>query len=375
MLTSKIFLFVFLLVFESFALSWNYGGYIKNLESHGFGDNLDSSFQTNLLHIRLNQEWDLLPSLKFVLQGRQLTSYGNSTALAHVAGYTLNLDWRLIDKPSLKSQLEWDRVHFKGSMGPVDYSFGRQRVNWGIASFWNPNDLFNVYDFTDVDYEERPGSDGLDLEWFFMDNMSIRGAAAFSDKLEDVIAAAMLKSNFLGYDWQWLGGRYKGDLVLGSGWAGSIINAGFKGEFSYFYTDNPSAIEDKHSVNISLGLDYFFQKPFYAQLAFLYNSQGIDNEENAMEILTQRVLSPKNLMPTAYNAMVQISWTATPLLQLSFASLYAPGPNALFLMPSLNYSLAQNWGLSLTGQSWSFGPWNQYENVINLVYAQLKWSF
>jgi hypothetical protein len=42
----------------------------------------------------------------------------------------------------------------------------RQRIHWGVTNFWNANDLFNAYNFLDVEYEERAGREAVRLQLF-----------------------------------------------------------------------------------------------------------------------------------------------------------------------------------------------------------------
>ena len=50
-----------------------------------------------------------------------------------------------------------DRMLIQYSDEKWDITIGRQRINWGINNIWNPNDIFNAYNFLEFDYEERPG--------------------------------------------------------------------------------------------------------------------------------------------------------------------------------------------------------------------------
>ena len=49
----------------------------------------------------------------------------------------------------------------------INFRIGRQRINWGTTTIWNPNDIFNAYNFLDFDYEERPGMDGGKFQYIF----------------------------------------------------------------------------------------------------------------------------------------------------------------------------------------------------------------
>jgi hypothetical protein len=59
---------------------------------------------------------------------------------------------------------------------------GRQRINWGMGTTWNPNDLFNTYNFLDFDYEERPAVDAIKVQYLtgLMDHVEV--AASFSKR-------------------------------------------------------------------------------------------------------------------------------------------------------------------------------------------------
>ena len=94
-------------------------------------------------------------------------------------------------------------------------------------------------------------------------------------------------------------------------------------------------------------------------------------------------------MPTKYNAMLMVSYPATPLLTISFSSMYGY-PNLLFLSPGVTYSIVENWDVMLTGQLF-FSEFiveengfpvlengvlkTSYQNVSNSVFLRLKWRF
>ena len=111
---------------------------------------------------------------------------------------------------------------------------GRQRINWGVNTVWNPNDIFNQYNYLDFDYEERPGSDAVRIQYFPNFNNTLELAFSPLASLIKAVGALLYKTNKWNYDFQFLGGYYKKDAVMGLGWAGNIWNAGFKGEANYY---------------------------------------------------------------------------------------------------------------------------------------------
>ena len=128
-----------------------------------------------------------------------------------------------------------DRLWMNYSHKKFDLRIGRQRINWGVNTVWNPNDLFNAFNFVDFDYEERPGSDAVRFQYYTGDFSSFEIAARPGEHIDSTVAAAMYKFNKWNYDFQVLGGNYFSDIALGLGWAGNIKNAGFKGEATYFH--------------------------------------------------------------------------------------------------------------------------------------------
>ena len=60
---------------------------------------------------------------------------------------------------------------------------------------WNPNDIFNTYNLLDFDYEERPGSDAIRIQYYLGDFSKIEVAAKKGSSKDDHIVAAMYKFN------------------------------------------------------------------------------------------------------------------------------------------------------------------------------------
>ena len=53
------------------------------------------------------------------------------------------------------------------SSGDTDAGFGRQRIAWGTGRFWSPTDVLNPISPTQLERDERPGTDALLLEQKF----------------------------------------------------------------------------------------------------------------------------------------------------------------------------------------------------------------
>lgn len=86
-------------------------------------------------------------------------------------------------------------------------TLGRQRINWSQTFVWNPNDLFNTYSYFDFDYEEKPGSDAVRLQ-YFTSASSKAELLVKAGKDKKVTAAALYRFNKWKYDFQGLAGIF-----------------------------------------------------------------------------------------------------------------------------------------------------------------------
>ncbi|CAN0327173.1 unnamed protein product, partial [Chrysoparadoxa australica] len=144
-----------------------------------------------------------------------------------------DLSWMPINNDNLVIHTMIDRLYFEWNKNDWEVSLGRQRINWGMNLAWNPNDLFNAYSFFDFDYEERPGSDALRIRKYTGYASEIDFAIKAGDDIADITTALKYQINKWNYDIQFIGGLMKNNVAIGTGWAGNLWNAGFKGELTY----------------------------------------------------------------------------------------------------------------------------------------------
>lgn len=376
---------------ESASPAWQLQGYLKSLQATTF---LPASFSplplpasklmTNdmLLHNRLNFKW--FPGENFTLTAeiRNRIFWGDQVRFATLSGQNyldqINagsddfFDWSAGYQNDNGYALHTTLDRFYGEFYKSNWEvrLGRQRINWGIGTVWNPNDIFNAYNFTDFDYEERPGSDALRIKRYLGVNSSIEIAAKGARKKENFTGAALFKFHTGTYDWQVLAGIVAENTVLGGGWAGNLGNASFKGEAAWFH---PLGNSETSSLAVTFGIDYTFENQLYLNGGFLYNSTG-STSQRATEIFAFE-LSARNLYPYRYSVLLQAGYPVTPLLNGALIAVYSPGEaHALFVNPVLTYSLAQNWDLDLVGQL-LFQQAGTYESPVQAGFLRIKWSF
>jgi len=223
----------------------------------------------------------------------------------------------------------------------------------------------------DFDYEERPGSDAVRIQYYTGDFSKIELAGKKGKETEDFIIAMLYGTNMGTYDLQFISGLYGYDWVSGAGWAGNIKNMGFKGEISYFVPYKKYEFS-KNILSASTSLDYAFKNGLYINGSLLYNNNAT-SLEGGLENLTVNLITAKNLMPFEFSGFLQLSKEFSPILSATFNGVYSPTHHSVIIMPSLKYSIATDWELDIIGQS--FFEFENRETLGNLIYLRLRWSF
>jgi hypothetical protein len=354
--------------------SFSVNGYLKEMGQFVFPTDPYSFQYTNLVHNRLNFKWQSKGPIHAGLELRN--RYFIGSAVENDPGFTqnlrnpqdlvnMNIIWYQSPSAVLTTNVERAWLSFQGRRWNV--RAGRQRINWGIANIWNPNDIFNSYNLLDFDYEERPGADAVKVLYTPSDLSNIEFAVARGPS-ETATAAVKYMLNRNEYDWQFLAGMYARTLTAGIGWAGNLGKAGFKGESQAFYK------KDSVILNVSAEVDYITEKGWYLNAGVLYNSLGIVDPVDDWANFGFKN-TPDRLMPTRWNLLLGSTRSFTPLFTGSLMVIYAPGTNMLILFPSFTYSIATDVDLNLFWQSFFAETKHGFNGVVHAGYLRLKWSF
>ncbi|MCB0790818.1 MAG: hypothetical protein KDB97_03555 [Flavobacteriales bacterium] len=366
----------------AFKPALHFNGYVKGMPSVSWSPLLNTTAVSGLLHNRLNFHADLLRGLRAGVEFRDRVFVGDQVRDDPTLAHGLEMDPGLVDMSWVwlkedafvghtiidRAWLEYERGHFVARAG-------RQRINWGLDLVWNPNDIFNAFNYLDFDYEERPGSDAISLRYFTGVSGQVE-LAVKADSSDQRVAAGMYRFHVGSYDLQVIGGQYREDAAVGAGWAGNLGGSGLKGETTVFIpTDQDTT--DATSISFTSTVDHSFRNGLYLIVSGLYNSNGAATpaEVSGGDVIARQV-SPKNLMPFRSTGMVSVTYAFNPIISGSLAVLGSPGPNALILFPSLSVSLANNWQLDVFYQGyWQEVPTLGFRGIGDAAYARVKWSF
>jgi len=387
-LTRKILLIIILLISTGhlsaqdsivFKKPWiEFHGYIEDMPFSSFGGGADSVSMQNLINNRLNFKFNISKKISARLEIRNRifwgdivssTPYFSKTINQYPGNFNLSKVW--VESENFVFQSSIDRMLVQYADSKWDIKIGRQRINWGINNIWNPNDIFNAYNFLDFVYVERPGNDAVRVQHFLKNNSILEFALKPGKEKDQSIAALMYKLNTNKYDLQFLSGVYNTDIVFGSGWAGSIKDAGFKGEISYFHPKQKFT-DSTGVISASAMLDYVFKKEWYASFSILFNSNPLPMTD--LNFLSFSVTA-KNLFPFRYTFYAGVSKPFTPIFSMNASLIYSPENNTLILFPSFAWNIAHNFDADITLQSFFANQGNQYKSQGNILYLRGKWSF
>jgi hypothetical protein len=303
---------------------------------------------------------------------RFIPDYANSIESDN--GYLNFLTNNITDGSSFVLNTAFDRAYLELNLNKWVVTVGRQRINWGQSFAWNPNDIFNSYSFFDFDYEERPGSDAVRIQ-YYPNYTSVAEAAIKIDKDNNITAAGLYRFNKWSYDIQVMGGIIdSSDYVIGAGWSGSIWNFGFNGEASYFHPQKNFSDSTGIAI-ISAGLSYMFDNSLNISIEGNYNGYFDKLNLTSFNDLYFIPLSVKTTSYSEFSWFGQVSYPIHPLLTGNISVMYYPSlGNGYFLMPSLAYSVSDNFEFALYGQRFEGTFGNQYDKM-TMLFMRFRYSF
>lgn len=379
-------LFVALNSFSQTKLSLN--GYVKELGMYykpvnpislNAGDSLTYLF-LNQIHNRLNFKWYASDKLTFALEARNRIFFGQM--IREFPGYEdmINNDIGYFNLGTIVASGNSWFMHSAIDRGWIDYTFekwqftvGRQRINWGVNLVWNPNDIFNTFSYFEFDYEERPGTDGVKIQYYTSETSSAQMVYKIGRNSNETAIAGMYRFLKGSTDFQLLGGWADKDYMLGGGWSGDIKGGGFRGELSYFLPRSKNNGSEEAFV-ASVSGDYTLKNSLYFHSAILFNSNGETGKAGGRSFFDQN-LSAKMLSLGKLNLFGQISYPFTPLFSGNFSGMLNPLDGSSFFGPALTYSLSDNLEIMVNSQLFFGEEGTEYGDYGKAIYGRLKWAF
>jgi hypothetical protein len=379
------------------AKTFDFDGYLSAMPQYMWSDTLE--YKQALLHNRLNFSWYPIENITVTAQFRNQLLYGDFVEMGNfddgfvTENYFLPLTFQqTFDKKSML-YVSADRLFAEYTKNKLEIKLGRQRINWGQTFVWNPNDIFNTYNFFDFDYAERPGADAIRIQYYTNATSQIDVAAKI-DSGNNITAAAIYRANKWNIDFQFMGGYYsqphqsilpsqqiETDWILGMALTGDFKGISLRSETSYLYPTEDSPIQDDLFL-LSTGLDYTFSSSLTTSAEFLYSSKISLVAGSSLLGIYSGPMTIKNMAYAKYSFFAQAAYPITPLLNTSISGMYFTDDiiNGYYAGPSLNYSLGDNLELAGFYQYFRFvieipGLLDKTTTSINIAFLRLKWNF
>jgi len=361
------------------------GGYVKYLISRS---DIPASgvFNDHLLHNRLNGKWYATDALTMACEIRTRIYYGglveHTPQFAELIGGNYNLadlDILLWNSQSSVGYTEIDRLWADCNLGQWQITLGRQRLALGTNLVWNPTDIFNPYSVLDFDYEERPGFDGVHVQYYLGPLSKIEFAVKPGRTSETSAAVAAITTNIFEYDFHILVANRSELWLLGGSWAGDIAGAGFRGEATF--SQKPLQIfqglydhtkTDGIMSTAAVSVDYTFPSSFYIHVESLYNSAGVTQDAGLFALQSQKL---GLLSPARWSLFTEAAYDITPLLRGSFITILNPTDRSYVLVPSLTWSALTNLDLMFLSLIFQGDTFTEFAGYGNSIYARFQFSF
>ena len=352
-------------------------GYVKLLNTVAIpAENAPWLFD-NFIHNRLNVKWYLSNNFTMKVEARTRFFFGESNQVnpqfAELVNNSLDyiqLGGEIVQRDSYLLNSFIDRAYLDWYQGKWQIVVGKQRINWSKSYVWNPNDIFNAYSFFDFDYEERRGTDAVLVKYNFGTTSSLEAASTIEKDIDRTTIAAKYNLSKLGYDLQFLGGKYQTDIVAGMGWAGQIQGAGFKGEVSYFHSYQKDSSPGMLVANISS--DYYFPSTLSFRWEAIYNSHPQLPQDSLFFL---QPVTAKQLTFNHYSVFASVGYDITPLITVNLNGIWYVDDQSFFINPTVTFNLSGSTEFLLAAQLFDGARTSTFGNAGSYVFTRLKWSF
>ncbi len=389
----KKFLLLLLLPVMLGAQTWVWSGYAKYLidrskiSFYGPGTLTDQQ-----VHIRLNNRWYASENMTAILEFRMRAFKGES--VKRIPGFTEQVvsaypyaDLSVETEPTgdFFAYGQVDRAALDYNTGNWEITIGRQRVAWGTSLVWNVVDLFNPQSVLDFDYEEKPGSDALRVQYFTGAVSRVEAVIKPAPKANDRTYALLWAANRYGFDFNAILAWTKSAPLFGAAFSGDVLGAGIRGEMRMVGKSTGQAPDDPRLafgsgykmfssayVSAVFSLDYTFPGSLYLHSEALYNSNG--KIKNAV-FYNLPALNAGLLSAARWSLFGEAAYDFHPLLRGDVFAMFNPNDHSYIWAPSLSWSVFTNLDVYVIGLISNGRPYTEFSAYGQAVFLRFKYSF
>ncbi len=357
----------------------NLTGYINNYSLLGETrpDPFDETLWQNMTCQRLNFYWNINNNFDLHISSRTNFSIGNTTILQAIKRVStddynlMKLSYSLVNKEDKWLSFALDRLALRWTTDQFEITLGRQRINWGNTILWNPNDIFDSSPVMNFTYPERMGCDALRAA-FFHNEVATSEIAVSADREGAPTAAIFHRNLYRKFDYQFLGGVYRGHyLFAGGGFTTELNKFNIRFEGSYFH-DFHKVSEKQNVVQVSMGMDKVFSNNLILQTEVLYTNKPYDISDLTVYYVHKNH-TLRELTTSRWSFAGQIYYPFSNLLSLSSLIAYFLDQKAIYATVELKYQLLKNFETSVMVHAFDYTLGESYSmdgiaGTLNLKY-------
>lgn len=354
--------------------AWKFSGYYKNLlTASETVFPAGERYSADLNRLRLKLEGRPTAQLAIDLQYDNellLGSYLGTAQFQQQKDVAPDSYWKAqasyADRSGYYGQHRLYRAALTWTQGPTDVRIGRQRIAWGTGRFFSPLDILNPFSPIALERGERLGVDALLVE-HKVDSLS-RASAVYAPQHDAArsSAAAFWHSNFRGFDYSLVAGRFGQQKVVGADLAGQMGQAGVRAEITH------SRRAGIRSTRVLIGLDYAFANTLTLTGELYYDGAGSRDQlrYDFLSLLAGRIQNVGRRYAAAH-----AGYEITPLLKSSVDTVINLGDRSYYLSPRLVWSMRADLEATVGLQLFRGGATSEFGRLKDMAFAQLQWFF
>ncbi|UCE08867.1 MAG: hypothetical protein JSW07_20395 [bacterium] len=250
-----------------------------------------------------------------------------------------------------------DNAYIKFAFKHFDLMVGKQQISLGTGYVWNPTDVFNIKDVLDPTYEQ-PGHNAMRLDIPIGTDYTLTTLYSPEDSWKNSAKLVLFKGRIVHFDYHlivieklWRFHDYtQFDIVnmnflelperrqlFGGSIVGELFGLGIWAEYGYNKME-----KSKDFYELIIGSDYTFDFQTYVMTEYYRNTLGKTDYKQYDLNDWMRLFATEQKSISRDQVYSFIQHPVTDFISLGLSSIYNISDNSLALIPTLNYSFAQN---------------------------------
>jgi hypothetical protein len=279
----------------------------------------------------------------------------------------LHIDKTVIDDKRLYWKLIFYRAFLSYYTNLVDASIGRQRFAWGTGKFWNPTDLLNPYNPTQIEREERVGSDALSLDLHLGTITKSTLVYAPRSTWRNSSLAGRFKTTIKSYDVSFVFEKVGSKKTFGFDFYGYVGDEGIYAEGAYNWNKDMSDF-----FSFVLGGEYRLPNGLYLNSEYFYNGGG---KRKSKDYDWDRFFSAEILSLSQDYFNLSLGYDITPLWRLESYTIINLNDQSVFTTPNLSHSVTSDLFIDFGIQFFIGAKQDEYGSPSDVYYLQLQFFF